>query len=280
MYETLTLIALFLAALWPGYQIYRQFRGANLRVRLTTELFFRISTGFGETVFVKPVLLAENGNIMIEAVKGKLRRTTPGSTKEWEIEYKRFGAVVRNPNDVISNHFFYSSSPLHFLVQNVPHRAVYMGDLKGYSAEFMKLVSELYNKTIELQNTLPSRLTALGDFAKFQNLTPQEQEKSRDALTRMSQLGEEYASKLVDQIQLEEGEYELTVIIEYRALGGVWRKKKDTFSRVGFTVDDTARIRMKGAFPRTLSTEMANVVFGTTLAVVNPEYGPTIIREL
>ncbi len=280
MYETLTLIALFLAALWPGYQIYRQFRGANLRVRLTPELFFRISTGFGETVFVKPVLLAENGNILVEAVKGKLRRTTPGSTKEWEIEFKRFGEVVRNPNDVISNHYFYSSGSLHFLVQNIPHRAVYMGNPKGYSAEFMKLVSELSNKTIELQNTLPSRLTALANIAKLQDLSPQDQQEIRDASTRMSQLGQEYASKLVDQIQLEEGDYDLTVTIEYRALGGIWRKKKDTFSKVGFTVDDTARSKMKGAFPRALSAEMTNVIFGTTLTVVNPEYGPTNIREL
>ncbi len=65
-FEILTLLALFLGASWPFWQLYRLFRGAHLRVRLTTEVFFRLSTGFGEAVFVKPVLLAENGNVLVE----------------------------------------------------------------------------------------------------------------------------------------------------------------------------------------------------------------------
>ena len=279
MYETLTLIALFLAALWPGYQIYRQIRGPNLQVRLTTEVFFRISTGYGEAVFVKPVLLAENGNILVEEVRGTLLRTTPGSTKHWEIEFKRFGEVVRNPNEILSNHYFHSSSPLQFLAQNVPLRAVYLGDLKGYSAEFMRLVGELSNKTTEFQNTLPSRLTALA-VTGSQNLSPEDQQEFRDTLSKMSQLGQEYASKLVDQIQLEKGDYELTVSIGYRALAGIRSPRKETSSKIGFSVEETARDRVRGAFPRALQAEMKNIVFGTTLSVVNPEYAPTNVKEL
>ncbi len=279
MYETLTLVALFLAALWPGYQIYRQIRGPHLGVRLTTEVFFRISTGFGEAVFVKPVLLAENGNILVESVTGILHRTTPGSTKDWEIEFKRFGEVVRNPNEVLSNHYFHSSSPLQFLAQNVPMRAVYLGDLKGYSAQFMRLVAELSNKTIELQKTLPNRLTTMA-ITGLQNLAPDDQQKVVDASSKMSQLGQEYASKLVDQIQLEKGEYELTVTVEYRALGGIRSPKKEASSKIGFSVEEGARDRVKGAFPRALQAEMTNIVFGTTLQVVNPEYAPRNVKEM
>ncbi len=79
----------------------------------------------------------------LRGVSGTLTRTTTESTKQWEVEFKRFGEVVRNPNDVVSNHHFHSSSPSQFLVENVPLRAVYMGVLRGYSEEFMELVSEL-----------------------------------------------------------------------------------------------------------------------------------------
>lgn len=279
-YEILTLVALFLSASWPAYQVYQRFRGPNLRVRLTTELFFRISTGFGEAVFVKPVLLAENGNTLIEKVRGTLRRNTPESTKQWDIEFTRFGVVVRNPNAVISDHFFYSSSPLQFLVQNVPHRAVYMGVLKGYSQDFTAIVSELSNKTIEMRKSLPIHLTGLSDVTRLQQLSDQDKTRLSEAARKMSELGEEFASNLVDKIQLEKGDYELVVFIEYRTLHELFPRRKTASSTIQFIVDGTARDKIRAAFPRALSAEMANAIFGTTLQIVNPEYGPTDAKEL
>ena len=37
---------------------------------------------------------------------------------------------------------------------------------------------------------------------------------------------------------------------------------------------------MKGAFPRALQAEMRNIVFGTALQILNPEYAPRDVKEL
>ena len=200
--------------------------------------------------------------------------------KKWEVEFKRYGEVVRNPREIFSDHYFHGSSPLHFLVQNIPLRAVHLGDLKGYSSEFMKLVSELSDKTIAVRNGLPNHLTTLRDITGFQKWPADDQKRLTEALKKMTELGEEYSSKLVDQIQLEEGDYELTVTIEYRALSGIWSSKKyKASSKIGFSVEKTVRTKMKGAFPAALLTEMANVIFGHNLPVNSPEYKPTNIWE-
>ena len=282
MYEFFTVLALILGASWPLYQVYLKLRGPHLRVRLTTEFFFRISTVYGESLFVKPVLLAENGNILVEGVTGSLQRTTPGSMKKWEVEFKRFGEVVRNPREIFSDHYFHGSSPLQFLVQDIPLRAVYQGDLQGYSAEFMKLVSKLSDKIIAVRNGLPNHLTTLRDITTmFQKWPEDDQKQLTEAFTKMTELGEEYSSKLVEQIQLEEGDYELTVTIEYRALSGIWSSKKNkAASKIGFSVEKTVRTKMKSAFPSALSTEMRNVIFGSNLPVNSPEYKPTSIWEI
>jgi hypothetical protein len=160
-------------------------------------------------------------------------------------------------------------------------RAVYLLRLKGYASTFMALVQELREKTIELQQGLPPRVATLAASGEqLPNLDKTEQQASVDAHETMSQLGRDYAAKLVEQIQLEEGEYELTVTVLSRPLNLFRKIRHRDSSSIAFSVEKTARDSVKAALPKALYTEMWNAVFGGSLAVASPEYSPKDRREL
>ncbi len=131
-----------------------------------------------------------------------------------------------------------------------------------------------------MKDHFPAHLTAQPSLSTFQQFSKEDQAHFTESLMEMTELSEQYASKLVDKIQLEKGTYELYLTVGYRALGGPFTQSKVASSRIKFSVGDGARDRIRAAFPTALLTEMTNVVFGRTLPVVNPEYTPTDTHEL
>jgi len=133
---------------------------------------------------------------------------------------------------------------------------------------------------VRAKDNFPPHLTTLASLNRFQQFSKEDQTRFTESLMEMHELSKQYASNLVDKIQLEKGTYELHLTVGYRTLGGLFTRSKLASSGIKFSVDDSARDRIRVAFPTALLTEMTNVVFGTTFPVVNPEYTPTDTEEL
>ncbi len=267
IYEILTIISLAMSLLWPLYQLYLQLFGGTLKIRLTRNIFFRLNET-GESIFVKPILLAEHGNVLVQNVKANLIRTDKNAKKHWNIEFLQFGELVRNQDHITSDHFFYSSSPLSFITNNKPERAVYHGRVEQYATA----VEDIIVSFRAALNTIKSRTPT--------TFIPGEEEKMKTAITDLVGEVKKTTDALKNKIQLEEGAYRVDLTIEYVSIGRLINCQRKAKSSVSFTIERDARDKIINNVPSTLFTIGRNLIFNEQSIVNYPEYQPCCIIEL
>ncbi|GEM_PF-4327501 len=267
IYEKLTILSLVLSSLWPLYQLYLQLFGGVLKIKLTKDVFFRLNDT-GESIFIKPLLLAEHRNVLVQNVKAKLIRTDKNAKKNWDIEFLQFGELVRNENHIISDHFFYSSSPLSFITNNKPERAVYHGRVEQYASDVENII---VNFKIAL-NVIKSRAPNF--------LLPSEEEKMKAAFNDLFNEVMKTTDALKVKIQLEEGTYQVDLTVEYISIGRLINCKRTAKSSVRFNIAKDARDQIINDVPLTLLTIGRNWIFNEQNIVRYPEYQPYNIIEL
>jgi len=265
-YNVLTLIALGLGLLWPIYQLVRHLCGPSLRLKLTKRLFFRY-IDLGECIFINPILLAERGNISVQDIKAQLVRLDKGATKEWDIEFIHFGERVRNSNNILADHFFDSASPLNFIPSDRPLKAVYLGRVKYYAGDYLKVLRSFRDELGNLKTRVPIAYT---DSNK---------QVFEDINKELFALVDKFKDELSNQIQIERGNYHLSLQVTYFPLGRIFSKHKTVSSKIKFLVEDNAQQLVKVGIPLALYTEGSNYLFNRTDLIIYPEYTPIDVVE-
>lgn len=266
-YEKLTILSLVLATLWPLYQLYLQIFGGTLKVKLTRQIFFRLNDS-GESIFLKPVLLAENGSVLIKNVRAKLLRTDSDAIKHWNIEFLQFGEIVRNQDHVLSDHFFYSSSPLTFITNNKPERAVYHGRVEQYAQEVEAIIEDYKSKLNTMRSEIPTAFV------------PGDESKMKEAFSKLFTQIQETTNELKNKIQLERGSYRVDLTIEYISIGRIIKRNRKSQSSITFKIEKNAHDKIVNNVQGTLLSIGRNWLFNEQNTIFYPEYQPKDVVEL
>ncbi len=255
-------ITLFLAALRAA----EFFALPGLYVRLTRDLFFRLIDD-GEALFCHAVLLARRGPVLISDVRLTLKRVGSAERAEklFPIRVLRFGEKVQGTG-LLAEHHFYSSSPLQYLPENAPLRAVYLGVQREYQNAQQNSIQDFVAKVLQLKT-------------KHANASPSEALKA-EVTTELSALIEEANQRMQRLIQLEQGDYELAIKVTYQAPGRrLWKRLKTSESKIGFNVDEQRLANWKAQLADTLRISAINQLTDSNNPIKYPEFQPLEFQE-
>lgn len=119
-------VSLFVLAFTVVDRVRSSRRRARLRLVLTPDAFFRYGSS-GELAFFNLVLVSTHRPALIRDVRLDLQQRAPNGDliRSIPLELLSLGQP-RDRGTPIHDHFFYSSSPIDLIPQNVPERRVYM----------------------------------------------------------------------------------------------------------------------------------------------------------
>jgi hypothetical protein len=262
-------IALILAVL----RLIEFFRPSHLHVHLTRDLFFRLIDK-GEALFCNAVVIARGGSVLVLDVKPKLRRVNNNAHSEraekvYPLEVAQFGEKVRGSQFTAENHF-YSSSPLTYLPDAQPYRAVYLCFQKEYQPRQQKVSLTFVAEVLKLKSTYtpanPELL--LGEDARLK------------LLQELDELIKSTHRDMVQLVQLEAGDYVLDVIVTYENPGRrFWKSRGEVNSSLGFSVEEEALNTWKAQLLDTLRISAQNLLENKTDPIRYPELQPTRFQE-
>jgi hypothetical protein len=173
------------------------------------------------------------------------------------------GEKVRGIN-VLADHHFFGSSPLHYLEASKPYRAVYLCLQKEYQDRQKRAVDD-FSSAFE------------GFRAAHIGSTDEDAPKLRG---QFNELLEEHFHRMSSLIQLESGDYDLEMKVFYDCVG--WKffaKQRQTSSKITFSVEDSLLEKWRADLKRVLSTRGQQIVSEKFGDVVYPLLEPLNIKE-
>lgn len=258
-------VALFLALL----RAIEFFKFPKLYVRLTRDMFFRLIED-GETLFCHAVLLARNGPVLIRDIDLTLKRkgNRARAEKLFPIQILRFGEKVKGPALTAEHHFF-SSSPLLYLPENQPLRAVYLGVQREYHPRQRRAVENFAARIIALKSNYSQISTQAIDA-----------ETADRVLQELDEIINDSYREMVGLIQLEAGEYEVSIEVRYENPGSrLWKKLESSNSTITFAVEEQLLSTWKAQLNGVLRATAKNILTDSKDLIVFPEFLPLEFSE-
>lgn len=246
------------------------FRRGLLEVRLTRDSFFRL-TDFGEALFVHGVLLSRNGPVLIQNVSITLRRLAskdaPTAEKSFPLEIIGHGEKVKGPA-YTAEHHFYGASPLMYVEGSSTQRPVYHCLHSEYKERQRQAVMDFDQDLFAFKRQVDEAAA---------NDTPRSEP---EILRELQQLVRPHFEKMCGLIQLEAGEYELSLEISYEKCGLLTWKRHDSANSYGyFTVEESGIAAYKNELLKTLYVRTVNVMKNRSDLVVLPVFQPNKFTE-
>lgn len=270
LYQVLTIFALILGATWPVTQLIRYLIGPNLKIKLTRDLFFRYMDD-GECFFLRPILLAERGNILINKIEGHLSFTRQGADKTFKIQFINFGHLIQNPNQVLPDHFFLSKGPTNVLIKDSPFWAVYLSRLEKYGDKMQQQYRDWMQDLIKLIPAVPFSPSP----------SDQEKEKINGIKNNLKKISEDYANKIFQLVQLEEGEYKIKIWVSFKSLDSILKKERvSTSNTLKFFIGNDLKQNLEKRIERYLFEKGEAALLNRNTAVSSVEYNPISIEEI
>jgi hypothetical protein len=258
-------VALFLALL----RAIEFFKVPELYVRLTRDMFFRLIED-GEALFCHAVLLARNGPVLIREINLKLKRkgNRARAEKLFPIQILRFGEKVKGPA-LLAEHHFFSSSPLLYLPENQPMRAVYLGVQREYHPRQRRAVENFAARIIALKSNYSQLSTEAID-----------PEVAGRVLQELDGIINDSSREMVGLVQLEAGEYEVEIDVTYESPGSrLWKNRGRSNSTISFTVEEQPLSTWKAQLNGVLRATAKNTLAGSDDRIVYPEFQPLEFSE-
>jgi hypothetical protein len=216
---------------------------AELHVRVTRDLFFRLIES-GEALFCNAILLARNRPVLIRSVQAELHKLN-APKKSFPLDIVQFGEKTKNQG-VIADHFFYTSSPLAHVPASVPQRTVYFCIQPSYRETLRKQVDSFQRGVLAVKERIIREQTTVSDV---------------EVLTELMRLVDAHAPTIMEAVQIEEGDYELRLKVEYEdTTRRLFRVKKDAFSAVEFSMGPDVRDVIRANLRHTLLLSGSNVL--------------------
>jgi len=258
-------VALFLALL----RAIEFFRFPKLDVRLTRDMFFRLIDD-GEALFCHAVLLARNGPVLIQDINLTLKRkgNRARAEKVFPIQILKFGEKVKGPALTAEHHFF-SSSPLLYLPENQPLRAVYLGVQREYHPRQRRSIENFAARIINFKS----------DYSQTSS-NAIDPETAEQVLHQLDNIINESFLEMVGLIQLEAGEYETAIEVVYENPGfRLWKRQGRSSSTISFSVEEQPLSTWKAQLNGVLRASAKSTLTDSRGLIVYPEFQPLEFKE-
>ena len=244
----------------------RLLKRPKLDLKLAPELFFRLTTLWGEALFCNPVFIASNGPVLILRAAGTLRKTK-AVEKAFPIRVLEFGEKV-NGQGTFPDHYFRSKSAISYIPEAQPQRAVFLCVQDQYIEPFQRASNAFQ------QDVLKIRDQALLSAPKA--ATDQDKERiKQDILRELGECADRQLPAMMDLVQLEPGDYELTIRIDYKnPKAKFWKAIRSTESMISFVVEPSVRGVWRSTLRGMLLASGYNILYNRTDPVTFPEYYP------
>jgi hypothetical protein len=185
------------------------------------------------------------------------------------------GEKYRNYDGAVK-YSFYSTSPLAFIPQNVPFRQIYIFEHESYADNTKTKFNEFHNSLLKLKSQTEKLLEE--DPTIFQDINSA---TAQEVFKRIQELVEDTCNNILDDIQLEGGDYCLTVNVAYQPkvrIGII--KNKYTSSSIKFTIDEAVREIFRNSLRLYLQNAVSNTLLQKDLVSNLPEYAPVKVIEV
>lgn len=252
--------------------IFSLFRTPVLEVKLTKEVFFRLSN-WGESLFANVILLARNGIVEIKNVSFSLKRTTR-SEKKYNLHVMNIGKKVKG-DDVFAKHYFYTTSPIGFITEKRVARRLYNTVLKEYSTEISDKFAGFDKKIRDY----------VRDWTIDARKTKTEIEKNALFAKVTGKLGKEvdfFSQEIASLVQLESGSFKLVIDVNYKPVHWLFSSFPNKLARstIAFEVESDFKKTYKSLLQEHLWQKANNISFPKSQqTLIFPEYHPRKISE-
>lgn len=262
--------SLILTGLKISEVIVRVVRKPRLDVRLTPEAFFRL-TDYGETLFCNSVSLAWNGPVVIVDTRAVLRKVDP-PTKSFPFKVLEFGEKVKGAGP-FPDHYFHSRSAISHLAESKPQRTLYFCVQESYQDKSRKALADFRKQTLEYKQDV---------LSKAANLPAGGRDTLRqEILRKVSEIVDANLPLMMELVQLEPGQYALTIEVDYQnPKSRMFRGKKTTQSKIMFSIGPEVRDQFRVNLRQTLLVTASNLILDQQDQIIYPEYQPLQLRSV
>jgi len=265
--SVMILFAFFASLTWTVLKIIELVnRRSVLEFRLTRECFLRIIES-GECFYINAVIISLNACALIESVEVGLKRRN-GATKKYNLSIIHLGEKAKSAN-LLSQYYFYSSSPISYLSDSVPQRVTYVCLQEEYAEAIQKAYRELGSEYLKLREKYSqAEAQESGDIAQA-------------GVEEIKSIIQKTSNQIVESIQIEPGNHELSVTISYRQRGRIipFYRRKQATSSLKFFVEPNVREVLKIRINQYVEALIRNLVLGRSDIVPYPDYIPSQICE-
>jgi hypothetical protein len=234
-------------------------RAPRVDARLTQDVFFRLTTDWGETLFCNAVLLGWNGASLITDCRLTLKRTDT-VVKVFPFKVLGFGEKVKGTGP-LPDHYFPSASPLRHVPESDPQRILYLCVQQAYQEKSRSVATEFNNKVLEYKQLLLQQ-------------APEAPVSEQDALKKVNEIVDASLSSMIELVQIEPGNYIVSLEVDYVDPKSKFRRKKTSHSaikfRIGADLKDVFRVNLR----QTLLVAATNLIKDQQVPVIYPEYVP------
>jgi len=236
---------------------------AKLKFYITKYFFIRVAP-FGESLYVHTILMSSNDSALIKNVYAKLVKKD-GANKKYTLETQMVCEVT---NQGLSGDYkMLSSSPLEILEKDKVNSRVYVF-----------VISEYMNKIKELGYSLENFILNQRLQASTQNISAEQRKKMTLDLVNLQF---ELTNQVYDCLQIEEGEYELTMYMEYEKKVACLNYKRTVKvnNSLTFSVDATYKQSARDKILKYIKEASLQILKGSQLTAPLPQYVPPKIIE-
>lgn len=247
-------------------------KNSNLELKLTNEVFLRLSSD-GECVFTNAVLLARDGDVEIRSIELKLKRSDIHNT-EYTLRAKRFGEKVKQEGQIEAQHYFYTTSPISFVTSNTVQRQLCLSAISEYDDQIQTILTNFDNECYSFLKPYKDK------DEKGIALTDPEKDL---ILNKLEELRTIALMGLLGFSKIEDGEYNLKIILKYRSIGPFYKLKKLK------ECNSTIKFRIRGyraSYEVMIDKMLRQIIYnnlnrpGDSQQVVFPQYVPSNIEEV
>ncbi|MCB1197443.1 MAG: hypothetical protein KDK51_03655 [Deltaproteobacteria bacterium] len=245
-------------------------KGPKLVVKFTKNTFIRISESYGESIFLRPIIVALNGDVTIHEVVTTLYfKDHVGNESKYNLEILEYGELVKQVNSTAPQHFFLTSSPFRFLKKNSSLPAVYLSRPAGHSDKLKNVILLCIEQVTETAN----HFTEPGDQSQ--------KGTTNEARSKILNIIDERTNEILESVQFKPGEYEIELSVIFKSTNSLtsWRLRESSKTFLKFTIPENFRKEIKNSLKNTI-IEIGRLRLEGKVSetVLYPEYVPKNIN--
>lgn len=257
-------VSLFTAAISLALLIRGITLANKVEIHLTKDVFLRVAP-FGESLYVHSVSISTNGSSLIKNAFATLEKTS-GAKKQFDLKIHMVGS--NEEKGILGDYKLLSSSPLDILETDKTKSRLFVFVLSNYSDKIQMAINR-YDEELLIKKPLIEQ--------------SEHDQTTRNALfLDLYKFRQTLLENIKECLQVEEGEYILTLFIDYeqKMRHLPLKSTKRTNSSIRFKIDSRARSQIIESTSNYLNLAGLQVLTNQPVTAPLPTYIPQEREEI